>query len=966
MYFYYYSKNDMDNPKTNKVFIRYIYNVIKKEIENSGLGSNTGLGLLARNPNCPIDILEDMLTIEEPRLSYVVVNNTNYSQDKVKLAQMLMEPDCPVETLISYSENNSVDLRCYVAQNPNCPIEILKKLSEDEFDDVKIAVAQNPNCPIDILTKMVKTTENEILIVQVLNNPNCPKDLYYYIYNYYFAEDNNYINFLLKKTILRNIVYCDNCPEDLLIIIIKSYTIPNCNMFDNKFLHDLLVKYNNGNHSNIFKLLLEHSSDLQETLKTLISLDICNGDILEMCFNKSLYYGVSSFISQILNHPNCTRKIWETFYNSEREDKFQIMARMAKNPNCPTYILELLSNSPQIRVLEAVLRNPNCPIDILKKLSNDEMISVRVLVAKHSSSTKDILTNLINHEDLDQDILINVICNPNCDDEIMQKLLLIEEGIYNAWRIEIEEVRYYIARYSKSQKTLTMLYNICRSKDYFEDILNVIIENEYCPSFIKLSHGILEDKYKNKLVPKLFCFQLIDKLYEEYALFGKSEKFEKLYKIVEHTLIQDNVDRNLLLYFGNRMSYRWIRNHISKELANKIDPLVEDNKTNLNIFERTEDCHLLSVYNRLIGFLNGIKTEEDKNVLDVPSKYLQVCELREGLNAYIKIGEPFYSLLGFTDKIETVRFGECPQEKVSDFENWILNKLNDLKLLKKTGKVFKNNSNGTKYYVYEIEGLKYIKMGSSWIRVKPLEWVTDPKRKNIDLKYKHNNKYREMFCEWDIKNLLVYDSDDSEQNKEIDSRIKKFKEISTIEEEKQREEKRKKQIEEEISKKEQIEKSKEEEISKIEEEIFGLLKTIRQKVDTLSELRGSKKSIMFTQKVLIDMEYLIVKFDDHIEFNKEYIPYLRFIDLSYIDSKNLKVSGIDFRGTNIRIDPQKVYNKDLSYSKFDDQNFAFKDFSGCDLRGTDLSNEVDCVGYENAITDDNTILPNDVIGKKTL
>jgi vacuolar-type H+-ATPase subunit I/STV1 len=219
-----------------------------------------------------------------------------------------------------------------------------------------------------------------------------------------------------------------------------------------------------------------------------------------------------------------------------------------------------------------------------------------------------------------------------------------------------------------------------------------------------------------------------------------------------------------------------------------------------------------------------------------------------------------------------------------------------------------------------------------------------------------------MFC-CSIENLLIFES---EQSEEIDSRIKKFKEISTIEKEKQRVEKRKKDIKEEISKKEQIEKSKEEEISKIEEEIFGLLKTIGQKVDTLSELRGSKNSIMFTKKVLVDKEYLIEEIDDHIEFKKEFIPYLRFIDLAYIDSKNLKVSGIDFRGTNIRIKPQEVYNKDLSNSKFDDQNFAFKDFSGCDLRGTDLSDELDCFGYENAITDDNTILPNDVIDKKTL
>ena len=76
-----------------------------------------------------------------------------------------------------------------------------------------------------------------------------------------------------------------------------------------------------------------------------------------------------------------------------------------------------------------------------------------------------------------------------------------------------------------------------------------------------------------------------------------------------------------------------------------------------------------------------------------------------------------------------------------------------------------------------------------------------------------------------------------------------------------------------------------------------------------------------------------------------------------IKSDRLKVSGIDFSNTNINIDPQLVYNRDLSNSIFDDNNFTFKSFKGCNLSGTDISKERDSVDYEEAIINDETMLP---------
>jgi hypothetical protein len=49
-------------------------------------------------------------------------------------------------------------------------------------------------------------------------------------------------------------------------------------------------------------------------------------------------------------------------------------------------------------------------------------------------------------------------------------------------------------------------------------------------------------------------------------------------------------------------------------------------------------------------------------------------------------------------------------------------------------------------------------------------------------------------------------------------------------------------------------------------------------------------------------------------------------------------TDIDFRFTNLDIDPQKVFNKDLSYSRFGDNNIhKFRSFEGVSMTGSDFS-----------------------------
>ena len=129
----------------------------------------------------------------------------------------------------------------------------------------------------------------------------------------------------------------------------------------------------------------------------------------------------------------------------------------------------------------------------------------------------------------------------------------------------------------------------------------------------------------------------------------------------------------------------------------------------------------------------------------------------------------------------------------------------------------------------------------------------------------------------------------------------------------------------------------EENRKKVQEKITELLKL----VETTERLGVDPKNLYHS--IPIGKEELLVTIDDHYEINRNFIEYLRFLNLSMIDFSNVKVSGLDFRGSAARINPQLVYKKDLSNSIFDTSNIKFyDDFTGVNIEGADFSEcEVD-------------------------
>ena len=107
-------------------------------------------------------------------------------------------------------------------------------------------------------------------------------------------------------------------------------------------------------------------------------------------------------------------------------------------------------------------------------------------------------------------------------------------------------------------------------------------------------------------------------------------------------------------------------------------------------------------------------------------------------------------------------------------------------------------------------------------------------------------------------------------------------------------------------------------------------------------------------------------FDENVDYKQIDILYdsvLRYIDLSTENFKNVKVSGINFKDTNINafiLNPQEVYKKDLSGCDFTNVNmFSVADiFDGVDIRGATFGNSdksfKNIPNFKNAIYDETT------------
>ena len=139
--------------------------------------------------------------------------------------------------------------------------------------------------------------------------------------------------------------------------------------------------------------------------------------------------------------------------------------------------------------------------------------------------------------------------------------------------------------------------------------------------------------------------------------------------------------------------------------------------------------------------------------------------------------------------------------------------------------------------------------------------------------------------------------------------------------------------------KQEVEESRKKLIEENKKKIMDKIRELVILIDT-TEKSGIDPRKLY-HSIPITEDELFVFVDDHYEINKDFTDLLRFLNLSMIDFTNVKVSGLDFRNSGARIEPQRVYNKDISNCKFDNENVKFyDDLNDVNMENTEIESNI--------------------------
>lgn len=139
---------------------------IAEHRDRDPLGRPVARPYLAKNPNCPSPVLDEIVTSCHRNESYTA-------------ADALANPNCSDETLRHWA--TAVDpwqalFREHVASNPNCPPDLVVMLGSDTDAKVRAAVAGRGDVPVDVVSRLAADSATNVRVV-ALRNPICPMEV---------------------------------------------------------------------------------------------------------------------------------------------------------------------------------------------------------------------------------------------------------------------------------------------------------------------------------------------------------------------------------------------------------------------------------------------------------------------------------------------------------------------------------------------------------------------------------------------------------------------------------------------------------------------------------------------------------------------------------------------------------------------------------------------------------------------
>lgn len=328
---------------------------------------------------------------------------------------------------------------------------------------------------------------------------------------------------------------------------------------------------------------------------------------------------------------------------------------------------------------------------------------------------------------------------------------------------------------------------------------------------------------------------------------------------------------------------------------------------------------------------------------------------------------------------EEVEYGEYPQEAVP---LKMQRKLESeyTKGMKKTGRSYtfdktenknhKDEFEPIKYEEYEYQDKKYIRVKANtsygkdisvllsngakyktddyvWIEVTPVKWLIDEETESLISKRCLVSGIRFPDIKEYLNKYMIKDLTQSEIYNYVEFNL--MAEKSTIEDKK-------------------------EEIKKAELEKLILAK---QKIKEAAELLNSPQDKVNFDRIKVDnlrsfifknngnpTEKGYIEFDDFFRDN----AILRIIDLSKLELDNVNITNMDFSGTNIHIDPQAIYNKDMTGVNASDVSFSpFLDiFDDVILNGAIINDSEALIDLDRLKSyDENTVIGEEANSKIT-
>ena len=120
---------------------------------------------------------------------------------------------------------------------------------------------------------------------------------------------------------------------------------------------------------------------------------------------------------------------------------------------------------------------------------------------------------------------------------------------------------------------------------------------------------------------------------------------------------------------------------------------------------------------------------------------------------------------------------------------------------------------------------------------------------------------------------------------------------------------------------------------------YQRLQEEKEKLDRQKQVVTDKQRHLHIKHMMSVPDDFYIKENGYYRIAPKYLDSLIDYDLLTVDFTNYLVKGVDFKGTNAAIDPQKVYKKDLSGADLSDVTLLNYDFHGVNIEETTFTNE---------------------------